>query len=193
MSRPFWAVAAMMAVGVVACSGTPPSVASFAEAATDSSQAYVRESQQISSSYQRTVEIKVLDIVATGPDTSIDEATNLVRTETVAYLALLTDALGRYVDDFSAIEVPDAIRSERDTYLNILSRSRDAIPTMRDAVSGAGTIPDIQRVLVSSALADAQIALENSCLALEQAVRDQGQGIDLKCARSDLPIGGSGP
>lgn len=188
-----WIVVALMAVSLSACSGVEPTLADFARQTSDAAEAYVEESQQLSSSYQRTVEIKVQDIVATGGDSKVEQATELVLTETVAYLAVLTDAMGRYVDEFTSVAVPSSVEEERNGYVSVLTGAYNSLPDLRDDVAASTGIPEIQRVLVSSAFADSQPALESSCLALEQSVRDQGQGIDLKCVRSDLPTGAPSP
>lgn len=186
------AVTAIMLVGT-ACAADQPPVSGFAEDASAAADAYVTEAQDLSASYQRVLEIKVADIIATAGDEAVDRATDLVRTETIEFLSLLGDALDRYTSAVTAIPTPPAVADERDMYVDVLATANTALPDMRDAVVTSATIVDIQRALVGSAYADAQLRLVASCESLEQAVRDAGHGIDLKCAPTELTPTGSSP
>jgi len=183
-------VVTLMAVG---CSSTPSlTVEEYANEATAITEAYVVEAQTLSLAYQRNVEKKVADIVDAGTSSVVDEATELVRVETVNHLALLNDAVVRYHEAMAELEPPDSIRDDHDAYVTIVESVQSTIPALRDAVGEADSIPGIQAALSGSGFSDGQLAWVATCERLEQSVRDEGHGIDLKCARQDVAIGGAG-
>ncbi len=184
-----------IALVTAACSSTPPmSIDAYADAATAATAAYVGESQQLGLTYQKTVESEVGKIVDSGAADAVADATTLVRTETVNYLALLDDAILRYVAAIEDMTPPAAVKDAHGAYLAIVESVRATVPQMREAVASAGSIPEIQAALRRSGFADGQAAWLATCSSLEQAVRDAGRGVDLKCVRPDAnPADGAGP
>lgn len=189
-----------MAVGAVAlvgyaCSSEPAmTIDTYADAAASATSAYVDESQQLSLTYQKLVEREVGKIVESGSDTAVADATTLVRTETVKYLALLDDAILRYVEAMDGLAPPGQVEEAHDAYIVIVESVQMTLPGMREAVGAASSIPQIQEALVGSGFSDGQTAWLATCSTLEQAVRDAGRGVDLKCVKPDVvPGDGSAP
>ncbi|MCB1245944.1 MAG: hypothetical protein KDB69_01605 [Acidimicrobiia bacterium] len=180
------ALALITLVGLAGCSTDSTPVSAFAARATDVTAAYVEESQAIGYTYQRSIELEVGQIVDEGAESAVERATELVRSETVAYLAVLADAVTRYSEAFEALPVPAAVQQERDDYVAVVELARESIPSMREAVADAASIPMIRLALASSTYADSAEAWTAACRSLEQAVRDEGHGIDLKCERPDV-------
>jgi hypothetical protein len=177
----------------VGCSATPSlSVDDYADAAGGATEAYVAESQQLSLTYQKKVEREVAAIVEAGADNAVDEATALVRTETVMYLALLDDAISRYVAAMDALVAPDTVAEAHASYIVVVEAVHVTLPGMRDAVAAAESIPEIQAALVGSGFSDGQAAWVATCGALEQSVRNAGRGVDLKCVKRDVIAGNGG-
>ena len=179
--------ACVLAVLAASCASTPPlSIEDYAAAAGEASAEYVAESQQLSVTYQDKVSKGVSAIVETGSDTAIDEATTLVRTETVMYLALLDDAILRYIAAMESLAPPASVEALHDEYVEIAHSVQSTLPGLRDGISEAASIPDIQGALFTSGFSDGQAAWLARCEALEQGVRDAGRGVDLKCVRRDV-------
>lgn len=186
-----WVILVAVAAG---CAATPEmSVAEYAEAAAETTAAYVAETQQLSYAYQQTVEREVEEIVASKADTAVEDATALVSTETVQYLALLDDAIVRYLAALNELAPPAPIEDAHGAYLEIVDSVRSTLPGMRDSVAAATSIEGIQAALVGAGFSDGQAAWVARCGVLEQAVRDQGRGIDLKCVRRDILDNPSAP
>lgn len=184
------AVATCLLSVAVGCSTTPSlSVDDYADAAASATDAYVAESQQLSLTYHKKVEREVAAIVEAGADTAVEEATTLVRTETVMYLALLDDAIQRYVAAMDDLVPPAEIDEQHDAYVVIVESVQVTLPDMRDAVGESQSIPEIQAALRGSGFADGQSAWVATCQTLEQAVRDAGRGVDLKCLKRDVLAG----
>lgn len=181
------ALASVVVLGVLlgSCATREVAVSDFADEMSSITGAYVDEATSLSASYQRQVEIKVADIVANEGDDALEPVTDLVRSETVGFLALLGDALDRYVDALVEVATPDAVQAEMDRYVSLMTASAGHLPDMRTSVAEASTIDALRAALAGSAYADAQAAVTASCTALEQAVRDQGHGVDLRCTRAD--------
>ncbi len=169
------------------------SVADYADAAAETTAAYVAETQQLSYTYQQTVEREVQEIVASKADTAVQDATALVRTETVQYLALFDDAIVRYLAALDELTPPEPIQEAHVEYLAIVESVRSTLPGMRDSVAATTSIEGIQSALVGAGFSDGQAAWVARCNVLEQAVRDQGRGIDLKCMRRDILDDASSP
>ena len=148
------------------------------EATTD---AYITESQGLSVDYQATVEDAVRDLVASGVDDPESEAVDLVRVETVRYLALLTDAMQRYRTAIEEPEPPGPVADAHDAYVTAVGVVVDSLPGTREAVETATSFDEIQLALASSGFADGQLRWTSACSNLEQAVRDEGRGMDLRC------------
>ena len=176
-----------LATILAACSTVSPlSIEEYADAAGAATDSYVAETQQLSYAYQQTVQREVEDIVASGVDTAVADATALVRSETVQYLALLDDAIVRYVATLDEMAPPGAVEDAHDSYVEVVQSVRITLPDMRDAVAASESIDGIQTALVGAGFSDGQAAWVAKCGTLEQAVRDQGRGLDLKCMRRDV-------
>lgn len=174
-------VLVLVTAAVAAGCSTSSTLADYVPAAEDLSLAYVEEAQALSFDYQRSVEDGVRAIVdggATDPET---DAVTLVIDETVAYLAVLTDTMGRYLEAFDALDAPSEIAREHDDYVSAIGVVHQSLPTTRSAVREATRLDEVQLAMTSSGFADGQLRWTASCSALEQAVRDQGTGIDLRC------------
>ena len=177
---------ALIALLVVACSQglALGDYVDEMEAATD---AYITESQGLSVDYQGTVEDAVRDLVASGVDDPEAEAVDLVRIETVRYLALLTDAMERYRFAIEDIEPSGAVAADHDAYVAAVALVVDSLPQTRDSVETASSFEEIQLALASSGFADGQLRWTAACTDLEQAVRDEGRGLDLRCVVQVTP------
>ena len=187
------ALAVVFATLAAACSASVTlTVDEYVDAATKSTDLYVDQSQTLGLSYQRTVEEGVAVIAARGGQAAVTEATDLVRTETVKYLGLLDDAMLQYIEDLDGLNPPDPVATEHDAYVAIIGSVEVSMQPMRESVDQAVSIADIQAALVGSGFSDGQTAWVAVCKQLEQAVRDEGRGIDLKCERRDVTLDDGG-
>lgn len=155
-----------------------PEVSGFAEA-------YVVESQNLSYDYQSSVEDGVRDIVDSGEDSAETAAVELVRTQTVQYLAMLSDAMGRYLALLEGLNPPGEVKSQHQAYAEAVRNVYEAIPEARDTVAEATDLDDVQLALTASGFADGQLRWTTTCVSLEEAVREQGQSALLRCVRSE--------
>ncbi len=174
------AILCLVAAGGCSSSMT---IDAYAEALGEEADAYVVESQDLSYDYQRSVEDGVAALAEAGGDDTLEAAVGLVRSETVAYLALLTDVTGRYLEGLEALEPPSEVASAHDAYVAAVDGVYRAIPSARDAAEAAPDLDGIRLALTSSGFADGQLRWTSTCTALEQAVRDEGRGVDLRCER----------
>lgn len=173
-------------VALTGCSSALPldEYVTVMESTTD---AYVTESQGLSFDYQSAVEDGVRDLVASGVENPEAEAVDLVRAETVRYLALLTDAMDRYRMGIDEPEPPGSVAEEHVAYVDAVTFVVDSLPESRAAVESAESLDDVQRALTTSGFADGQIRWTATCANLEQAVRDEGRGMDLQCVAEVAP------
>ena len=177
-------VATVVAIASLAAACSSPSTLTldeYVDAASASTNTYVDQTQSLGFSFQRTVEDGVAAIAARGGEAAVKDATDLVRTETVKYLGLLDDAMLQYVEDLGSLRAPEAITADHDAYLAIIESVEVSLQPMREMVDNAASIADIQAALVGSGFSDGQKAWVAVCKQLEQRVRDEGRGIDLKC------------
>lgn len=177
---------AFAVVMLTGCS-SPMSIDGYADAATAATDAYVSESQSLSYDYQSTLEDGVRAIASDGEPDPAGRAVELVTHETVAYLAVLSDAMNRYLHDLEELSPPSGVSDAHAEYLGAVRFVLDAIPSTRDAVEGATDITAVQLALTTSGFADGQTRWTVACSALERAVRDQGKGIDLGCVPPEPP------
>lgn len=147
-------------------------------------EAYVVESQNLSYDYQSSVEDGVRGIVEAGEDGAEAAAVDLVRTETVQYMATLSDAMGRYLARLDALSPPDEVADQHEAYVDAVRNVYEAIPEVRDTVADATSLEDVQLALTASGFADGQIRWTTTCLSLEEAVEAQGEPVALRCVRS---------
>ena len=153
----------------------------YADALGGEADAYVVESQDLSYDYQRSVEDGVAALAGQDGDAPIDEAIALVRRETVAYLATLTDVTGRYLDGLEELDPPSDVANAHEAYVGAVDGVYRAIPAAREAAESAVDLDGIRLALTASGFADGQLRWRATCSALEQAVRDEGRGVDLRC------------
>jgi hypothetical protein len=174
-------VLVLMVATVGAGCSTSATLDDYVPAAEDLSQTYVEEAQALSFDYQSAVEDGVRAIVEGGAVDPETDAVALVVDETVAYLAVLTDTMGRYLEAFDDLDAPAEVASEHDDYVAAIGVVHASLPGTRSAVEVATQLDEVQVAMTSSGFADGQLRWTASCSALEQAVRDQGTGIDLRC------------
>lgn len=173
-------LALVVATAAAGCS-TSATLDDYVPAAEGLSLAYVEEAQALSFDYQSSVEDGVRAIVEAGAADPETDAVTLVIDETVAYLAVLTDTMGRYLDAFDALDAPAEVAGEHDAYVSAIGVVHASLPGTRSAVQAATQLDEVQFAMTSSGFADGQLRWTASCSALEQAVRDGGTGIDLRC------------
>lgn len=173
-------VAAGFVLMLASCA-SPVSLGGYIEAMERETDAYVVESQNLSYDYQSTVEDGVRAIVASGSDTAEADALALVVEQTTQYLSLLGDAMARYGAALADIDPPSEVADEHAAYVAAVDHVIVSLPPTRDSVAAVDNLADVQYVLGSSGFADGQLRWRATCESLEQAVRDDGQGIDLRC------------
>jgi hypothetical protein len=166
---------------------TVPQYASAIQEVTD---AYIAESQGLSATFHRTVEDEVKRIVEEGSDDPLSEATDVTKREMVLYLALLEDAMGRYVVHLSELHPPGELDGAHSDYLDAVESVHGAVPFARTSVESAIHLDGIEAALAGSDLQDGQFQLTSTCRFLEESVRAQGSGVDLGCARSPTVVRG---
>jgi hypothetical protein len=188
ISTRFTLLVLALAVAVASGCSTPATLDDYVPAAEGLSAAYVEEAQALSFDYQSSVEDGVRAIVEAGATDPETDAVTLVIDETVAYLAVLTDTMGRYLDAFDALHAPTEVSGEHEAYVSAIRVVHASLPGTRSAVQVATQLDAVQLAMTSSGFADGQLRWTASCSALEQAVRDEGTGIDLRCvAPSSTP------
>ncbi|MEZ5175942.1 MAG: hypothetical protein R2823_07020 [Acidimicrobiia bacterium] len=171
---------------LVSCSGAERlTVETYAREAATLADTYVTETQGLSLRYQTTVQEGVRDLVEDQEQPDLDRATELVASQTAAYLALVDDAVGRYVAAMGSLEPPSALEETHHAYVDTIASVRAHLPALRDAISDAATLQDIERSLAGSAYADGQASWTAACQQLEQRIRDLGRGADLKCVKTE--------
>jgi hypothetical protein len=173
-------VAVITALVTAGCSQAP-SLEDYIESMERHTDLYVDESQALSFEYQSAVEDGVRRIVAEGGADPTGEALTLVTTETVQYLALLGDAMDRYHAAIAPLDATDEVVADHDAYADAVGFVVSSLAPTRAAVEAASSIDEVQLALASSGFADGQLRWTATCSTLEQAVRDQGRGIDLRC------------
>ena len=184
--RLLW-VAVLGAVSLAGCAGTSSlTLNGYADQMTIISELYVEESQSLSLRYQLDVERKVSELASRGGSAVITEAVILVSAETASYLALLDDAIDRYVVSMAALEPPSDLVDSHSSYVEVVSFVHRSLPAMRDAVASSQSMTDIELALAGSGFADGQAVWTAACVSLEQNIRDLGRSADLKCVKSDV-------
>jgi hypothetical protein len=176
-----FALMAVVAALLAGACSPAPSLEDYIESMERHTNAYVDESQALSFEYQSAVEDGVRRIVAEGGADPTGEALTLVTTQTVQYLALLGDAMDRYHTAIAPLIPTTEVVADHDAYAAAVGSVVSSLPPTRLAVEEATSISDVQLALASSGFADGQLRWTATCSALEQTVRDQGRGIDLRC------------
>lgn len=182
-SLPVPVILVLLAVVLASCSGPSLTVAEYASELENSTNDYILESQRVSATFHSTVEDEVTRIAEAGEGDLLSLATDVTSRETVLYLALLEDAMMRYVAVLELIKPPSALVEPHSAYIRAIESVRSSMPTTRIAVGEASDLDDIQVAIARSGFSDGQIRLRAACAALEAAVRAEGSGIDLGCAR----------
>ena len=179
--------AAVLVAGALVAAGCSSAMTmeDYAADVSAVAEAYVVESQNLSYDYQSSVEDGVRDIVDSGQDGAEVVAVELVRTETVQYLAMLSDAMGRYLALLEDLDPPGEVKAQHDAYVDAVRNVYEAIPEARDTVSGATNLNDVQLALTASGFADGQLRWTTTCISLQDAVTEQGQPVMLRCVRSE--------
>jgi hypothetical protein len=183
--RRFLAPVVSIVILAAACT-SPLSTEEYAESIGSLTDAYVVESQNLSYDYQSSVEDGVRTLVDEGGDDAATAAVVLIGNESVQYLALLGDSMDRYVVSLRELSPPGPIADEHDAYVAAIVFVHEALPETRDAVAAARDIAAIQLALTSSGFADGQIRWTAACAALEDVIRSEGRGVDLRCVRPDV-------
>ena len=178
-------VVGAMVVSVVlgACATPPMTIDEYAEALNGATEDYVGESQALSAAFQKTVEEEVAELADAGEGNLMALATGVTSREMIQYFALLEDAMERYGKELDGMHPPVNLGELHDDYLSAIESVRIALPETRDNVAEAHDLVGIQEAITGSGFADGQLRLQSSCLALEEAVRAEGQGVDLACSR----------
>jgi hypothetical protein len=182
-SLPVPVIVVSLAIVLSSCSGSSLTVAEYATELEDSTNGYILESQRVSTTFHSTVEDEVTRIAEAGEGDLLALATDVTSRETVLYLALLEDAMMRYVAVVEAIKPPLALVEPHAAYVRAIESVRSSMPATRTAVGDAATFDEIQVAIAQSGFSDGQIRLRAACVALETAVRAEGSGIDLGCTR----------
>lgn len=182
MRRVVLAVLAGALVGA-GCSSAMP-IDEYASELSAIAENYVVESQDLSYDYQSSVEDGVRDIVEAGEDGAEAAVVELMRTETVQYMAMLSDAMGRFLERLDALNPPDEVADEHEAYVAAVRNVYESIPDARDTVAEATSLEGVQLALTASGFADGQLRWTTTCLSLEEAVEAQGESVTLRCVRS---------
>lgn len=171
----------LLAVAIVTAGCSSAStVDAYVEEIEGVASAYVTEAQGLSYAYQSGVEDGVRELVETSDD-PVDEAVGFVKAETMNYLVLLEDAMQRYAKALESIDPPAAVAEEHDAYLAAVRSVLASLPDTRTSITESESLDDVAFALGASGFSDGQARWTATCLALEQAVRDEGKGLDLKC------------
>lgn len=173
----------LLGAAISACAQPTLTTPEYAVAIEEATDAYIAESQTLSATFQGTVEDEVIRIVETGSDDPLTEATDMTRRETVLYLALLEDAMGRYVERLSAMHPPGELEGVHAEYVDAVEVVHSALPSTRSSVLSAGSLDEIKEALAGSGFQDGQYRLTSTCLSLEGSVRAEGTGVVLGCTR----------
>ena len=99
---------ALLAFLAGACSAEVSSSAEYATMLGNSTDDYIQEAQALSATFHSTVEDKIKVLAASGEGDVVVLATDVTMRETVQYLAVLEDAMTRYVEDLKSMPPPAA-------------------------------------------------------------------------------------
>jgi len=189
MTRRLLGLLAMVAVVAAACGAAPLSISDYAGVVEDATDAYIQESTVLSGTFQKSVEDEIASIAESGEGDLLELATDVTSRETTQYLALLEDAMARYLKVLSAVVSPDTLSDAHEAYVAALQSVRASMPATRTGVEQATDLAGIQTAITSSGFSDGQLRLQTACADLESAVRSQGHGIDLGCTPTTVSSG----
>lgn len=176
-------VFAMLPLLAGACSEGSLSPADYASVLGERTDDYVQESQSLSATFHSTVEDKITALAESGEGDVVALATAATRRETVQYLAVLEDAMIRYLEALGSISPPGNLVDAHDAYLEAIDAVRSSMPATRARVGEATDLTGIQTAITGSGFGDGQLRLRAACSSLEAAVRQEGHGVDLGCTR----------
>jgi hypothetical protein len=97
----------------------------------------------------------------------------------------ISDASDRFVADLDALDAPASLEAEHRAYLDALAASREGAGALLPDLAAATTFDDIDRAIGSSGFSDAQPRVDAACKNLQQAIREQGPSVDLRCIRAE--------
>lgn len=183
------ATLAFLALLASACGEPALTVQEYATAIEAGTDAYISEAQGLSLVFHQTVEDEIALLAAEGEGDLLVRATNVTKRETAQYLALLEDAMLRYVSALKLLRPPPTISEVHEAYVLAFASVQESMPETRDAVGSAEDLDGIQIAITGSGFSDGQLRLRTACVALETAVRAEGQGLDLGCTRPPGIIG----
>ena len=169
----------VLVLGAAGCSAAV-SIDDYADEMSAAASAYVEEAQALSLRYQSGVEDGVRELVETS-ESPEEEVVALVRQQTVSYLVLLEDAMHRFSTAIGDIEPAPEVEQEHDAYVASVDLVVGSLPATRAGISEATSLDEVGYTLNASGFADGQDRWTATCASLEQAVRDEGRGMDLKC------------
>ncbi len=188
--RAVFVMIGLLSVLAGSCAEPSLSVEEYATAIDVETDAYISEAQTLSIMYQRTVEDQIAVLAARGEEDLLSMAAAMTADETVQYLALLEDAMMRYLNALGTLKPPSLLAEGHDAYLRAITSVQSSMPATRDAVGSAGDLDAIRAAITGSGFSDGQLRLRATCSALESAVRAEGRGLDLGCARPSAIVGG---
>jgi hypothetical protein len=172
-----------LVVVLSACSDPAMTFPEYASAIQDVTDVYISEAQTLSVTFHGTVEAEVARIVEEGSDDARGEATDVTKREMVLYLALLEDAMGRYMERLAEVRPPIDVSAQHSDYVDAIESVRGAMPSTRSSVASALHLDGIEAAVAASGFQDGQFRLTKTCQSLEESVRAAGVGIDLGCTR----------
>jgi hypothetical protein len=176
-------VLALLSLVAAACSLGSLSSADYAAVLGEHTDDYIQESQNLSVAFHSTVEDEIKVLAESGEGDVVALATDVTRQETAQYLAVLEDAMTRYVEALGSMSPPRGLVDAHDAYVEALDAVRSSMPETRARVGEATDLTGIQTAITGSGFSDGQLRLRAACSSLEAAVRQEGHGVDLGCTR----------
>ena len=173
----------LLSLIATSCSLDSQSSAEYAAALGESTDDYIRESQNVSGAFHSTVEDKIKVLAESGEGDVVALATDVTRRETVQYLAVLEEEMTRYVEVLRSMSPPGSLVDAHDAYVEAIDAVRYSMPATRTRVGEATDLTGIQTAITGSGFSDGQLRLRAACSSLEAAVRQDGHGVDLGCTR----------
>jgi hypothetical protein len=176
-------VFALLSLLAGACSLGSLSTAEYAAVLGERTDDYIEESQNLSATFHSTVEDKIKVLAESGEGDVVALATDATRQETTQYLAVLEDAMTRYVEALMSMSPPRSLVDAHGAYVEAIDAVRSSMPATRTRVGEATDLTGIQTAITGSGFSDGQLRLRAACSSLEAAVRQEGHGVDLGCTR----------
>ena len=178
-----------------ACGGDPAlSMEDYFAAVETETARYDQATDDIANAFALQLDTAFADYSAAATDA--DEATALAGLEALTTVAvdatrtsfeLTAVQLDQFIATMDDLEPPEEVAAQHDEAVAALRASRAAIDPTIAAINEITALADLEPVLAGSAFADSRVRLESSCVALEQAGRDNGVEVDLDCPGDDEP------